>query len=316
SLTDAQAVERLGAATRADGFAALDPSLAAAAGASPEAWSALAAAARRMPPDPNMGLANYRRGFGVALIAAGRILPLDGAPLKGAAGTAMVAGFDIGAANPETPGARVFARLGDDVFDNPAFAAMLRLAVALDPCDPRAKGLMAVQVFVQTAMVDEAAPRIQAAPPDLPHNDECRFKSVFLIERRNVTGGATHFLPRRFVDKPFGDEARAAAFASLTLKRPGEGFCFLDDMPGAEDGRAPNCHYAEPVTLGSDGPRGWRTIATVTPAPLLPSAGDAAAVDDAYRRFAANATALLDQDRIAEGLPDEKREAVVRTLLS
>lgn len=279
--------------------------------ASPSDWSRLRDCSLQLPPDPNMKLQNYRRGFRQYILHNDKVFPLDGITLAYGGSEAVVSGFDIGTANLETPGARVFAQLPDKFHENPAFIGMLKKAVDLDGCDPRAKRACLAQVFVQAAIVNEDDREIQAAPPDNPHNDECRFKANFMIGQHNYTGGRTYFLPREFSNSPFDDSAQKNVLKTISLNSPGHGYCFYDDVPSQAARRVANCHYAEPIQLGGECSVGYRIIATVTPTPLLPSMGDSQAVDETIKKLAANTTALLTLRDIVNGLSGDKKEQIL-----
>lgn len=300
--------------TKAIGFAEINPALVKGPGVTSDAWEDLIEVSRRMPSDPNMDLPNYLRSFGQVLYVRGELIPVPGVMLSTSSGNALVSGFNIGSDNPQNPGDRVFQQISAEILSNPAFKAMLLLARELDPCDPRSKEVMLLQAFVQAAIVDEQHPTIQAAPPDLPHNDACRFKANFLIGRHNVVGGSTYFLPRSYANKPFDAEAKDAVLKTVMLTTPGQGYCFLDDEPHRDDGRVANCHYAERISLGKECNVGYRIVTTITPTPLLPCGGTKAEIDAAYRNFASNTTALLDLPRMVRNLPAQKADEIVRVL--
>lgn len=288
------------------GFASLSSTFAT-TGIPTEARAVLLKAALDLPEDPYIGSPYYRRGFGLFLYFRGQVIPLPGVKLDALTSDIEVSGFDIGSANEDNVGERVFYNLPDAITDNPAMRRMIELAVKLDPCDPRAKEIMIIQVFVQAALVDDVHLSMQAAPPDNPHNDKCRFKANFLVGRHNVDGGSTYMLPRAYSNKPFDDVARSAVLAQIDLEEPGQGYCFLDDMPGESDIRAANCHYAETITKGTECNSGYRVVTTITPAPLLPTGGTKLEVDEAKKRFASNTTALLELPKIVAKLSRDER---------
>lgn len=299
--------------TRAVGYAEL-PKWFATEGLPENAWLTLRNQALTMRQDPYIGHPNYRRSYGRFLWIDGLIIPLDGVKLSPAMVAPFVSGFDIGSANPENPGQRVFCDIAQETKHHPATARIIRLAVELDPCDPRAKKVMIVTVFFQAALVTAEHPTIQAAPPNVPHNDECRFKANFLVAKHNLQNGATYFLPREFANEPFDETAKHSVLKQVMLEEPGQGYCFLDDQPGEGENRVPNCHYAEAITLGSECDLGYRIVATVTPAPLLPSGGTKAEIERAYECFRSTTTALLDLERIVREMPAAERERVLDIL--
>ncbi|MEM7691044.1 MAG: hypothetical protein AAF194_01180 [Pseudomonadota bacterium] len=302
--------------TAAVGFAETPPNIFADSTTADD-WEQLAQTALRLKADPNMGLTNFHRGFGVYILYGEHIFPLPGIDLQYGDRKATVAGFDIGTANLENPGARVFAQLGDAFNTNRAFTSMLRAARDLDLIDPRARlGPVAVQAFIQAAYVNEDLPTIQAAPPDMPHNDECRFKANFLIAKRNVKGGATLFLPRHYAGQPLTDEAERNVLGQVVLSTPGHGYSFLDREAKLGENRSSNCHHAVGITLGKDRRFGYRIVGTFTPTPLLPSSGNQSEVDAAFAAYKANATALMALDEIVKGLSRETLNTVMRTLTS
>jgi len=300
--------------TRTHGYTEVNPSFIT-EGVSPDQIAQLGKLSRSLPKDPYINSEHYRRGFGLCLVIGGEtIIPLDGVKIFNGSGSAVAAGFDIGSANRQNFGPRLFSNLGSEFWNNTMLARGIRVAVKLDPCLPIVKRLMVVQVFVQTAKVSVGQPVMQAAPPDEPHNDKCRFKYNILIGRHNVSGGATHFLPRACANKPFDDDARAQVMKTVMLSTPGQGYAFLDDVPGENEHRAANCHYAEPIHLGEECSEGYRTVATITPAPLLPSGGTDSELEEARRAFGSNTSALLDQEDIARRLDAKERDRLIEIL--
>ena len=263
-------------------------------GTHPDEWTRLQRLIREQAPDPNLDHgANYKRSFGVFIVAGDQIVPVARHLLPGT--DTELSGFNIGKDNLENAGARFFKATAPAIMAQELFAKMVRLSIELDPLDPIVKRApYAVQVFIQGAEVDENKPELQAAPPDLIHNDACRFKLNIGLARYNVEGGVSHFLPAAYSGKPFDDDAKPAVLKSILLQQAGQGYCFLDNPPVPGETRVANAHYAERVHLGPDDTFGYRYVATITPTPLLPFMGSVRAVDAARKVLRSNTSSLFD----------------------
>ena len=264
---------------------------------------------RKLPPDPYMNTTHYRRSFGQILVVGDLLIPLPGISLTVNGKNLNLAGFNTGELNPQNPGPRLFHHLfSPKLIKNPFFRAAILMSVALDPLPAEFKHCCTlVQVFIQGAEVNMESPQLQAAPPDLPHNDGCRFKVVMLIGKHNVQGGVSWILPRKFSGKSFNSEMEKSAMACIQLNQPGHSYAFLDDIPPTKSAREANCHYVNPVKLDAGGPTGYRYAMTLTPVPLLPSSGCTEELKTVREHSLAVTSAYLDAQNIATALSKSEK---------
>ncbi len=240
----------------------------------PADWTDLSRDCRMMPNDPYAkrdGAGNPRSLGSFIVLPSGEVIPLPGIELPHA-DNIQVSPFAIGDANPLVPNDRMFPIPSTRIQNNPAVLEMVRAAVAMDPVAATASKRMPFicQVFFQGSEVNLQHPDAPAAPPPHAHKDNCRFKLVVLIDRHNVTGGESAILPVKRIRQTTTE----GALMHINLKKPGEGYAFLDEKPGADETREDNVHIAVDLALGNQCDTGYRYVATLTTAPLIIGRGD------------------------------------------